>query len=87
MTHLLSCIVSLLIASDLEHPFNSALAQIYWESVNRFQGFGEAVDWIHETEYFKLVRKEVLQKAFSSFHLLVSDMETGNAGGRVRKGD
>jgi len=84
ITHLLACIVSLLIAPDPQHPFNSALAQVYWESVKQYEGFGEAVDWIHETEYFKLVRKEVRQKASASFYELVADMETGTAGGRVR---
>lgn len=40
VTYLLSCIVSLLIAPDPQHPFNQALAQVYWEGVKNYQAFG-----------------------------------------------
>ena len=74
ITHLLSCIASLLIAPDPDHPFNQALAQVYWESAKKFQGFGEMADWIHETDYFKLVKNEVINKASASADELESEI-------------
>ena len=63
---------------DPDHPFNQGLAQLYWQGVKRYQGFGVEVDWIHETDYFKVVRKEVRQKACSSFEQLLRAMNTGD---------
>jgi hypothetical protein len=78
MTHVLSCIASLLIAPDPDHPFNPSLAQVYWEDVRRYGSFGEAVDWMHATQYFKLVSKEVREKASATSDELAADMEAGS---------
>jgi len=63
---------------------NQALAQVYWEGVNKYQGFGADVDWIHETDYYKMVRKEVLEKASVSSEALLESIAVGGGGNMGR---